>query len=489
MLDPSDGRQRAGVRRHFGAPFAAPMSSRSSLEPSSEEIRAQGDAVLQFVADFLASRSGAPAQQFDDAQALTARLSVAPPEVGRPFDVLLDVLESAMGLAADTTGPGYMAYIPGGGLYASALADFLACVTNRYVGVASLAPALVQIEASVLRWLADLFDYPSTARGILTSGGSLAHFSALVVAREARLGENFADATVYASQETHHSVAKAARLAGFPAAAIRTIPCTPALVVDVDALTARIHADRAAGLRPFALVASAGTTNTGAIDPLPALAELAAREGLWLHADAAYGGFFRLTERGHERLDGLERADSIVVDPHKGLFLPYGTGALLVRDGALLRSAHTHESAAYLQDLDDDPAALPNFSEYSPELTRDFRGLRLWLPLHLHGVGSFRAALDEKLDLARLAYENLRAMPELEVPWEPQLSIVTFRPRRGGDDAARQLLGRLNASQRIFISSTNVGGRFLLRFAILSFRTHRERVDEALALVRDCLRD
>jgi len=115
--------------------------------------------------------------------------------------------------------------------------------------------------------------------------------------------------------------------------------------------------------------------------------------------------------------------------------------------------------------------------------------LRLWFPLHLHGVGSFRAALDEKLDLARLAYEKLRAMPELEVPWEPQLSIVTFRPRRGGDDAARQLLGRLNASQRIFISSTNVGGRFLLRFAILSFRTHRERVDEALALVRDCLRD
>src|SRR5262249_61528989 len=140
--------------------------------------------------------------------------------------------------------------------------------------------------------------------------------------------------------------------------------------------------------------------------PLPELAEVAHREGLWMHADAAYGGFFQLTERGRTRLAGIAMADSIVVDPHKGLFLPYGTGALLVREGALLRRAHHHEGGAYLQDLDD-PSALPNFNEYSPELTRDFRGLRLWLPLHLHGVGAFRTALDEKLDLAQLAYDTL----------------------------------------------------------------------------------
>src|SRR5262249_19107334 len=159
------------------------------------------------------------------------------------------------------------------------------------------------------------------------------------------------------------------------------------------------------------------------------------REGLWLHADAAYGGFFRLTDRGRTRLAGLEEADSIIVDPHKGLFLPYGTGALLVREGALLRAAHAHEGGAYLQDLDEDPLALPNFNEYSPELTRDFRGLRLWLPLHLHGVAAFRAALDEKLDLAQLAYKALQAIPEIEVPWEPPLSIVAFRPREGGEAA------------------------------------------------------
>lgn len=475
--------------RYFKAGQRDAVPSQYPLEPSYEDALAQGGAALRFITDFISSRATAPASQLDGAERLIASLGAPPTETGRRFEVLLDQLEPAIQQAADTTGPGYLAYIPGGGLYAAALADLIACATNRYVGVPGLAPALVQIEASVLRWLTDLFGLPSSARSILTSGGSLAHFSALVVAREARLGEHFANATIYVSEETHHSVAKAARLAGFPASALRFVPCTPDLALDVDALSTMIAADRGAGLRPFMLVASAGTTNTGVIDPLAALAELAQREGLWLHADAAYGGFFRMTDRGQERLAGLEQADSIIVDPHKGLFLPYGTGALLVRDGGLLRAAHTLETgAAYLQDLGDDPLALPNFSEYSPELTRDFRGLRLWLPLHLHGVAAFRAALDEKLDLAWLAYESLRAMPELDVPWEPRLSIIAFRPRQGGEEAAKRLLTRLNASQRIFLSSTAVGGQFLLRFAILSFRTHRDRIEEALELVREGVR-
>lgn len=490
MLDPLEKPQAAMAtesRHRFGMGGVDPDWTGTALEPDRERMLALGGEALQFIADFIASRATAPASPLEGAAELASSLRSGPPDAGRSFGELLDVLEQAATRAVDTTGLGYLGYIPAGGLYAAALADFLACAVNRYVGLAGFAPALVQMEVSVLRWLADLFGLPASARGIFTSGGSLAHFSALVAARQARLDEHFADGTLYVSEEGHHSVAKAARLAGFPAAAVRRVPCTPDLRMDIPALKALLDADRGAGRRPFLLVATAGTTGTGAIDPLPELAEVALQEGLWLHVDAAYGGMFRLTGRGQERLAGVEAADSIVVDPHKGLFLPYGTGALLLREGASLRAAHHHDDAgAYLQDLDD-PAVLPNFSEYSPELTRDFRGLRLWLPLHLHGVAAFRAALDEKLDLARLAYETLREIPGIEVPWEPDLSIVAFRPRYGGETAGRRLLERLNASQRVFLSSTTAGGHFVLRFAVLSVRTHRERVEEAIELVRQAM--
>jgi aromatic-L-amino-acid decarboxylase len=252
--------------------------------------------------------------------------------------------------------------------------------------------------------------------------------------------------------------------------------------MDVGALGAMIAEDRGAGRRPFLVVASAGTTNTGAIDPLGEIADLAAGEGLWLHADAAYGGFFQLTERGRERLAGIERADSITLDPHKGLFLPYGTGSLIVRDGRALRDAH-FQTAAYLQDTSVE-GELPNFSEYSPELSRDFRGLRVWFPLKLHGVSAFRAALDEKLDLTSVLHEGLRSIPELEVPWEPEVTVVAFRLRGRDDDANRRLLDLINASGRVFLSSTILDGRFTLRACIVSHRTHGDRVDECIQTAR-----
>jgi aromatic-L-amino-acid/L-tryptophan decarboxylase len=225
------------------------------------------------------------------------------------------------------------------------------------------------------------------------------------------------------------------------------------------------------------------------------MATLCADAGMWLHADAAYGGFFQLTERGRKRFRGIERADSITLDPHKGMFLPYGTGSLVVRDGALLREAH-YSGAAYLQDVVAGGEVLPNFSEYSPELSRDFRGLRVWLPLQLHGVEAFREALDEKLDLAEFAYDELRATQSLAVPWGPELSIVAFRlaPMPGEDldgenRRNRELLDRINASKRVFLSSTLIDGRFTLRLAILSHRTHRDRIEEAVGIIRRAASD
>jgi aromatic-L-amino-acid decarboxylase len=254
--------------------------------------------------------------------------------------------------------------------------------------------------------------------------------------------------------------------------------------MDPEAVREAVTADRLAGLRPALVVASAGTTNTGSVDPLTALADVARDEDLWLHVDAAYGGFFILTERGRARLRGIERADSITLDPHKGMFLPYGVGALLVRDGERLRRAHT-DAAVYLADIQDvyADAGLPNFAELSPELTRDFRGLRVWLPLHLHGVAAFRAALDEKLDLARVVHDGLVADGRFAVPYEPDLSIVPFR-LRGADDAAnRALLEAINASGRVLVSGTVIDDAYWVRAAVLAHRTHRDHIDEFLAVV------
>jgi len=306
-----------------------------------------------------------------------------------------------------------------------------------------------------------------------------------VTARRALLGEEFQGGTMYVSDQTHASVAKAAVLAGFPRAGIRVVPTSPDLALDVEALREMVQKDRVAGLRPFLVVASAGTTNTGKVDPLAAIGALAREEGLWLHVDGAYGGFFHLTDRGRARLAGIEAADSITLDPHKGMFLPYGTGCLLVRDRRQLREAHM-VGADYLQDLapEDD---IPNFSDYSPELSRDFRGLRVWLPLMLHGVEPFRAALDEKLDLTGVLYEALRDSPGFELPWAPELTVVPFRyqPRSGDAEVFnRRLLERINASRRVFLSSTMIDGRFVIRACIVSFRTHRDRIDEAIDIIR-----
>ena len=253
-------------------------------------------------------------------------------------------------------------------------------------------------------------------------------------------------------------------------------------------LAEAIRADRVAGMTPFLVVGSAGTTNTGAVDDLEALADLAAAENLWFHVDAAYGGFFVLTERGRARLAGIDRADSLVLDPHKGLFLPYGTGCLLVRDAAALHRTH-HVEADYMPQFQSEPD-LVDFCEISPELSRDFRGLRVWLPLKMHGLGAFRAALDEKLDLAEWACGELEKLDDVEVVARPQLSIVAFRLAPAGLDREatnrlnRDFLERINARRRVFLTATTLDGRFVLRICVLSFRTHRERMEQCLEDIR-----
>ena len=453
------------------------------LEPSAQDMREMTEAVLDQLVNFFGGLDDAPAEATEGGLELARSMRAAPPEAGVDFEPLVSEAMEAASHTFEYAGPGYLAYIPGGGLFTSALAQYLTAGLNRYITLWQTSPALVQIEENVTRWLCDLFGYPPEAQGVLTTGGSLATLSAVVTARHSKLGEDFADGTYYVTDQSHASVTKAAALAGFPRRALRIVPTDHELRMDPDALRSMVKTDRDSGMRPFMVVPAAGTTNTGAIDPLDDVADVAAENELWMHVDAAYGGFFQLTERGRARFRGIERSDSITLDPHKGLFLPYGTGGVVVRDGAAMRAAH-YEGAAYLQDLA--PAGeLPNYSEYSAELSRDFRGLRVWWPLALHGVGAFREALDEKLDLTERLDAGLREEPLLELPWWPQLTVVPFRLTSGDDEADARLLQRINASKRVFLSSTTIEGRHTIRACIVVHRTHADRIDECISIVRE----
>jgi aromatic-L-amino-acid decarboxylase len=455
------------------------------LEPDPPQLEEMTRAVVAFVLAHVLTLDTQPSFDLDGAEDLRASLREPPPERGRPLDALLARLQPAIAKSYNTAGPGYLAYIPGGGVYASALADFIACAVNRYVGVAQAAPALSQIEETAAAWLCELMGYPPDAQGLLTSGGSLSNFTAIVTARHERLGEDFRRGTMYFSEETHHCVAKAARLAGFPRANLRTLPVDNRFRLAPDALESALAADHARGLHPFLVVANVGTTNTGAVDPLPDVLRIARAHGLWVHADAAYGGFFRLATGGPELMPGIAECDSITLDPHKGLFLPYGLGALVVRDGAALARAH-RDAASYVQDVGSEGSL--GFADLSPELSRDFRGLRLWLPLQLHGLAAFRQQLDEKLSLARWAFDELGGEALFEMLDEPQLSVVAFRLRAPEADAERlgpELLRRVNARRRVFLSSTRLRGRYALRICVLSFRTHEGRLRDAVTALRE----
>lgn len=464
------------------------------LELTGQELGDLVDAAMERVIPHIDSLAQQPAAEVEGGAELARSLVEPLPEEGAALADVLDlVFERAVPKSFNTAGPGYLAYIPGGGILHSAVADLIADCVNRYVGVWLAAPGLAQLEANVVRWLCQIMGYGSDSLGFLTSGGSLANFSALVTARRQHLPDDFLNGTVYASDQVHHSVQKAAMLAGFPSSNVRVIKSDELFRIDCGDLAHAIEEDRAAGNSPFLIVASAGTTNTGAVDDFTALADLAVQHSMWLHVDAAYGGFFMLTQRGREVMRGIERADSIVLDPHKGLFLPYGTGSLLVREGAALRQAHTI-FADYMPAMQEEED-LVDFCQISPELSRPFRGLAIWLPIKLLGIEPFRRNLDEKLDLTLWATEQLRLVDGIQIVAEPQLSIVAFRLSDPDLDVEslnrlnQDFLARVNRRKRVYLTATTLSGLFTLRICVLSFRTHLDRMDEALADLRDAAKE
>ncbi len=459
------------------------------LEPGQDEREHMLDEVRDYAESFLTGLPAARAYIKDEGSSSSSIASID--EAPANLSALLELLRSDV----DTTGinpasGGQLGYIPGGGLFPSALGDYLAGISNRYSGVSFAGPGAARMEQSLVEWMCRLVEYPDTAGGDLTSGGSMATLSAIVTARDARnLDLDVIPGTcIYLTGQAHHCIEKALHFAGIKDVRKRFVPMDEYHRMDVAGLNQMIDSDRNQGLKPWMIVASAGTTDTGAVDPIPEIARVAKQHDLWFHVDAAYGGFFLLCEEGRERLQGLDQADSIVMDPHKGLGLPYGSGAVLIKNKQLLAESNTYH-ADYMQDAkhaDNHPEAAYSPADFSLELTRPFRGPRMWLPLKLFGLKPFRACLAEKIWLARYFHQKLSRVDGFETGPYPDLSIVTYRylPKRGDADAFnKRLLDAVLEDGRVFISSTRIDGRFTLRLAILNFRTHRAVIDYTLELL------
>jgi aromatic-L-amino-acid/L-tryptophan decarboxylase len=458
------------------------------LDPDACDREAYRDAAVAHGEQFLEKMDSLPAylQTVDKGSALLASPIT---EQGISMDDALQLVHDNVDRPGlNPASGGHLGYIPGGGLYLSALGDMIADITNRYAGVFFGNPGAVRMENMLVRWMADMIGYPEGASGTLLSGGSIANLACIVTARDA-MGITSAEvhrSVIYLTAQVHHCVTKAFRIAGLGEAQLRYVPLDANYRMDVGALRALVQADMGAGLRPFLVVASTGTTDTGAVDPADEIADVTAQYKMWLHIDAAYGGFFILCEEGRRMIQGLERSDSIVMDPHKGLFLPYGTGVALVKDGKRLAASHYY-TANYLQDAlsytdESSPADL------SPELTRHFRGLRMWLPLKVHGLAPFRACIAEKLWLARYFWDALTSIPHMERGPYPDLSVVLYRyvPEEGdANEFNEMLVKRLHEDGRVFLTSTKIDEIFYLRLACLSFRSHLHTIEVALTMLRE----
>jgi len=467
------------------------QNSSSQLESSADQRRDWERAVLDYAHQFLGDLPNLKAYDAhpDNGKAIT-ELDI--PQHGRSMQELLPAIRDNVDRNGINPASGrHFGYIPGGGVYTSALGDYLAAVTNRYAGMFFANPGAVRIEYEVIRWMCRMVGYPGTALGNLTSGGSIANLIAVTTAREHYQvkARDIEQLTVYLTGQVHHCVQKAFRIAGMGEVCFRQIPMDNRFRMDPDALALQLKKDKASGLQPFMIIGSAGTTDTGAVDPLRRLADLAEVFDCWFHVDAAYGGFFALVDSLREKFEGIERADSIVIDPHKGLFLSYGVGAVLVKNlDALFRA--NHYTASYLQDAEAATEEL-NPSDLSPELTKHFRGMRIWLTLQLLGVEPFRASLEEKALLCQYFYEQVQQLG-FEVGPEPELSVMIYRyvPEDGDGNAYNEaLVHHIQQQGRIFLSSTTIDGVYWIRLAVLSFRTHRAEIDECLRVLRDAVRD
>ena len=462
------------------------------LEPSSPEVREMLEQITNKLVQWLDDIEQSSSYDVDESRQLAELQSQKLPTQKEPLEKLLqDIFESKVPHALPTASPGFMAYIPGGGIVHAALAELITKVTNRYVGIDATAPFLSQIETDVIKWFCQMIGYSEYSGGTLTSGGSIANLTGVICARTIVMGDEFAKGVVYASEFVHHSMWKAFQAAGIVKSQIRNVPVDQSFKLDVKKLSLQMAEDKAGGFQPMMVVATAGSTNTGSVDDLVAIAKLCKEFGAWYHIDAAYGGFFSMIEQGKQKLRGIELADSITLDPHKGLFLPYGTGAFIAKDRELLKSVFSHQ-ADYIPDKSG-TQALWDFSEMSLELTRPSRGLAIWLPFKMLGATAFKDTLQEKLDLADYFFKEISKDKRWKILAEPELSLTVFKFSNENlsmeelNGINKVIIDKVNEKGRANLSGTLINGHFVIRTCILSFRTHKKHVDWLLQDLKQCL--
>lgn len=468
------------------------------LDLSREALLAAAAQICEILSSLRSGRDEAPILPAAAARRPPLSPGAPPPREGRPLpDLLEEVRSNVIPYCRRNDSPRFFGYVCSGGSDAGALADFLASGLNQNVTAWRSSPAATEMERLVIDWIRQITGMPAGSVGLLLGGGSAATFAGLAAARDAMAGADVAagglltlgrEMTLYASEEVHMSVARAASLLGLGREALRILPAREDFTLDVESLSRAVERDRLEGRLPFCVVASAGTTATGAIDPLDEIAGFCAREGLWLHVDGAYGGFAALSSAA-KALSGMGRADSLAIDPHKWIHVPFDCGALLVKKPSALRAPFT-EVGSYARSEESGEREAFTFFEQGPELSRRFRALKVWMVMKHAGTDQLARFINHDIAMARHLASRVESSPDMELMAPVPLSTVCFRhvPARldeGDLDLLnRAILARLQSEAVVYPTHASLRGRFAIRACILNPRTVERDVEALLEEVR-----
>src|ERR1051325_1941031 len=475
------------------------LRTQSALDLHHQALEEISSQVIKLVSEYLATISERPVRAENYAGKMTEAIDSELSVEGVPLEQLLAECRTIMDLSRHNGHPRFFGYVASPSTPVGAYADLIASALNANITCWRSGPAGTEVERMVVRWLGSLIGYDSQANGLLTSGGSMANMIALLIASRRHsnvsrqgLWNAGPPRTVYASEEVHMSIAKAADILGIGRDQVRVVGCDERQKMRVADLRQHIEADLREGLRPFCVVGSAGTVNTGVVDPLSEIAEVANEFELWFHVDGAYGAPGVLDEGKKDLFAGLDRADSVSLDPHKWLYVPVDAGCLLFRNAAAAKAAFSTEDADYIQTLGYADEEAFAFWDYGVELSRRFRASKVWMTLQYYGTRRLAEAISEDIALAAYLGQLVSEADDFELLAPVELSICCFRyvPRRGMSEPElnelnEQVMGLVQRGGRAYVSNATVNGHFALRACITNFRTTKADIEETLDAIRD----
>jgi len=480
-----------------------PLRTQSSLDVSDDALNEISSQATRLVFEYLTTISERAVRAENHAGKTTSAINTELPAEGIALEKLIDECRAVFDLSRHNGHPRFFGYVASPSTPIGAYADLIASALNANITCWRSGPAGTEVERMVVRWLGSLIGYDDDSKGILTSGGSMANLIALLIASRHKSGADTSrrglwnsgpPMIVYASEEVHMSIPKAADILGFGRDQVRAIPCDDRRRMRVDSLREQIEADLREGLRPFCIAGSAGTVNTGVVDPLAEIANVASEFDLWFHVDGAYGAPGVLDERKRPLFAGMERADSVSLDPHKWLYVPVDAGCLLFRDADAARAAFSTEAADYIKThgyLDEEAFA---FWDYGVELSRRFRALKVWLTLQYYGTRRIAQAIGDDISLAEYLGEMVSNADDFELLAPVELSICCFRyvPPRAASDAEldrlnERIMELVQKGGRAYLSNATVKGSFALRACITNFRTTKSDIDKTIEVIREAV--